>query len=111
HSRARLPALVAGTRSARTWIYLHAELDPAPDAGLASATRARQWGVIDAETALKWTVDHAGERPLGRLYELKHDPFEVNDLARLGPGREGPLLRLRALQTLPLQGARPAPRV
>ena len=98
HSRSLLPLLRAEVQSERRWIYLR--------------TQAEAWGVIDAQTALKWIVDHGQDPPRGVLYDLQHDLYEQNDLVlRFGAGRATQMQRLRALVARPLAGARPAPRV
>lgn len=108
HSRSLLPTLRRGERSARRWIYLHTDFEPVQQNELASEKRGDAWGVIDAETALKWVVDRRAA-PRGMLYDLRHDPLEKNDLARFGPGREAPLLRLVGLLPEALAGRRGAP--
>jgi arylsulfatase A-like enzyme len=112
HSRSLLPVLKQGLPSERRWIYLHTDFQPLLDNELASEKRGHAWGVIDAQTALKWVVDHKSEPPRGMLYDLAHDPLEKNNLyARMGPGREAPMLRLRGLEPRALEGSRPAPEV
>jgi arylsulfatase A-like enzyme len=112
HSRSLLPLLRAGTPSERRWIYLHTDFEPLLDNALTPEKRGNAWGVIDAETGLKWIVDHKQDPPRGTLYDLQHDMLEKNDLvARFGPGREAPMQRLRALVAAPLAGARGAPAV
>jgi len=112
HSRSLLPLLRTGARSERRWIYLHTDFEPLQDNALTLEKRGNAWGVIDAETALKWVVDHKQNPPQGALYDLAHDPLEKNDLyARMGPGREAPMQRLRGLLARPLGGLRGAPEV
>jgi len=98
HSRSLLPLLRTDAPSERRWIYLRSQTEA--------------WGVIDAQTALKWIVDHGQHPPRGMLFDLQHDLYEQNDLvARMGAGRAAPLQRLRALVPRPLDGARAAPAV
>ena len=112
HSRSLLPVLRMGAASERRWIYLHTDFVPLQDNALAAEKRGNAWGVIDAQTGLKWIVDHKQDPPRGLLYDLKHDVYEKNDLVeRFGPGREAPMQRLRALVAAPLAGARGAPLV
>jgi arylsulfatase A-like enzyme len=110
HSRSLLPVLRDGATSERRWVYLHTDFEPLQDNELAPEKRGHAWGVIDAQTGLKWIVDHKQDPPRGMLYDLKHDTLEKNDLhARMGPGREAPMQRLRALVPRPLDGFRAAP--
>jgi arylsulfatase A-like enzyme len=112
HSRSLLPLLRAGTPSARRWIYLRADFELGPAQQPAPGRRADVWGVIDAETALKWLVDHGQDPPRGMLYDLKHDLYEQNDLVqRMGAERAAPMQRLRGLVARALEGARGAPAV
>lgn len=98
HSRSLLPLLRAEVPSERRWIYLR--------------TEAEAWGVIDAQTAFKWVVDHGQDPPRGMLFDLQHDPYEQNDyVPRMGAGRAAQMRRLRALVARPLNGARAAPAV
>jgi arylsulfatase A-like enzyme len=110
HSRSLLPVLREGARSERRWIYLHTDFEPLQDNQLAPEKRGNAWGVVDAQTALKWIVDHKQDPPRGMLYDLAHDTLEKNNLyEKLGPGREAPMQRLRGLVARPLAGARGAP--
>lgn len=112
HSRSLLPVLRTGATSERRWIYLHTDFEPLLDNQLASEKRGNAWGVIDAQTGLKWIVDHKQDPPRGMLFDLKHDPLEKNDLVqRFGAGREAPMQRLRGLLAAPLAGARGAPAI
>jgi len=102
HSRSLLPVLRTGARSERRWIYLRAGDEPPADV----------WGVIDAQTALKWVVDHGQDPPRGMLFDLKHDLYEQNDLGQ-GPyvQRATLMQRLRGLIAQPLESQRAAPLV
>ncbi|MBK7643251.1 MAG: sulfatase [Planctomycetes bacterium] len=107
HSRSLLPVLRTGERSARRWVYLHTDFEPVLDSALAPEKRGNAWGVIDAQTALKWVVDHKHSPPRGSLYDLAHDPLEKNDLfERLGPGREAPAAALARTARASARGAR-----
>jgi len=102
HSRSLLPALRTGARSERRWVYLRADTEPGSNV----------WGVIDAQTTLKWLVDHGQDPPRGSLYDLKHDLYEQNDLGQgLGVERAALMQRLRGLVAQPLGAARGAPAV
>jgi hypothetical protein len=86
------------------------------DTGVKDEKRARQWGVVDAESGLKWIVDHKalpGETPRAYLYDLARDPHERLNLAETSAGleRARPLQRLRGLVPEALDGRRGAPRV
>ncbi len=113
HSRSLAATLRDGSAPERRWIYLHTDFEPAlPTAS--EENSAHQWGVIDAQSRLKWIVDHKvgeGERPVPFLFDLARDAAERENLAGTADGarRAGPLERLRALVPETLGGRRGAP--
>jgi arylsulfatase A-like enzyme len=113
HSRSLAATLRDGAPPERRWLYLHTDFEPALGA-THEESRALQWGVLDAQSRLKWIVDHKvgeGERPRPHLYDLARDPGEEKDLAATEAGARdaAPLQRLRALVPEPLAGRRGAP--
>jgi arylsulfatase A-like enzyme len=103
HSESLLATILRGAKPARRWLYLHTDFEPVLQDASAQEKRAHQWGVVDAETGLKWIVDRKvepGAPPRVALYDLGRDPLEHDDLAASDEGakRAAPMQRLRALE-------------
>ena len=69
----------------RRFLMLHTDFEPVLQDEHASAKRARRYGVLDAASGWKWSVDHRAQDsdgnpwPRGVLYDVFADPGEVDD--------------------------------
>ncbi|MDF1798971.1 MAG: sulfatase-like hydrolase/transferase [Planctomycetota bacterium] len=95
-------AAVAPTREQ---LYLHVDFEPALLSAASDRKRSLQWGVVEAATGRKWTVDHLAEGgPAGLLVDPDGDPWESTDLSSAHD--PAALQTLRGLVPEPLAGRR-----